>query len=123
MLRLNLQALSIAGVILALEVLIAAFVHDRLIRPFGGDLLVVVLLHFLVRGVSDVRPWQAATGSFVFACAVECGQWLRLAHHLGLEHHWFGRLFLGTTFQWGDVLAYFLGAVVAWWVDGRMRIT
>ena len=121
-LRLRPPYLLVAASVLLTEVLIATFVHDRWVRPFGGDLLVVVLLHFLARGLLPLSQRGAALGAFAFACLVEIGQWLQLAQRLGLEHHWFGRLFLGTTFHWGDVLAYALGACCAWWADSKVRV-
>lgn len=121
-LRLNPPYLLLAGGIFLIEVVIAAFVHDRWVRPFGGDLLVVMLLHFLARGVSAVSARTAAIGTFIFACAVEAGQWLQLAQRLGVERHWIGRLLLGTTFHWGDIVVYGLGAGLAWWVDQKLSL-
>lgn len=116
-LRVSPPYLLVAAVIFLVEALIAAFVRDRWIRPFGGDLLVVILIHFFVRGTTTVSARAAALGAFGFACLVETGQWLQLAQHLGLEQHWIGRLFLGTTFHWGDVLVYGVGALCAWGLD------
>jgi hypothetical protein len=109
--------LLVAAVIFLVEAFIAAFVRDRWIRPFGGDLLVVILIHFFVRGTTTVSARAAALGAFGFACLVETGQWLQLAQRLGVEQHWIGRLFLGTTFHWGDVLVYGVGALSAWALD------
>ena len=116
-LRPSLPHLGVAALIFLVEAFIAAFVHDRWIRPFGGELLVVVLIHFFVRGTTTVSARAAAWGAFAFACLVETGQWLQLAQRLGLEQHWIGRLFLGTTFHWGDVLVYGVGALCAWALD------
>lgn len=38
-----------ALLLLMTEVLIALFVHDRFIRPYAGDILVVLLIYALVR--------------------------------------------------------------------------
>lgn len=35
--------------LLLIEIFIACFVHDRLIRPYIGDVLVVILLYALLR--------------------------------------------------------------------------
>ena len=34
--------------LLIIEVLIALFVHDRFVRPYIGDVLVVMVLYFMV---------------------------------------------------------------------------
>ena len=36
-------------VLLAIEVLIALFVHDSFVRPYVGDMLVVVVIYAFVR--------------------------------------------------------------------------
>lgn len=109
----DLPRLGVAVTLLAVEVLIALFVRDGLVRPYGGDVLVVILMHFTWRGVFRTAPRVVAMGCFAFACSVEAAQALGLAQHLGVAQHWAGRLILGTTFQWGDLLAYALGAVAA----------
>lgn len=44
------------GLLLLLEALIAVFVHDRFVRPYLGDVLVVVLLYCLARAVGGRAP-------------------------------------------------------------------
>ena len=41
----------VAGLLLAIELVIGLYVHDRFIRPFVGDLLVVWLIFFLCRSL------------------------------------------------------------------------
>lgn len=36
-------------VLLAVEIFIALFVHDSVVRPYIGDVLVVIVLYFFVR--------------------------------------------------------------------------
>lgn len=111
---------AVALALFAVEVCIAAFVHDRFVRPHVGDLLVVMLIHFAVRTGVNMRPARVATGAFLFACAVEASQGLHLIARLGLQHNTFARLLLGDTFQALDLLAYALGALIAWQLDERL---
>lgn len=41
----------VACLLLAIELVIGLYVHDRFIRPFVGDLLVVWLIFFLCRSL------------------------------------------------------------------------
>ena len=57
--------------VFVLEVLIALFVNDSFIRPFGGDILVTVLLCLFVRAFFPVKTKLLPVYVFLFAVAVE----------------------------------------------------
>ena len=99
-----------AGCLLCVEVFIAAFLHDRLVRPYVGDLLAVVFLYCLVRSVitTPVRPTVAAV--LLVAYGIEVLQYLHLLTYVGLAHSRLAAVVLGNHFEWGDMLAYTLGA-------------
>lgn len=105
--------------LLAVEVCIALFVHDRFVRPYVGDVLVVAVLYAFLRILlPEGRPWLiwAVTA---FACCVELGQAVGLVDLLGLGHIRFFRVLLGTTFDWHDLLCYLAGGGLAWLVERR----
>ena len=93
--------------ILVIEILIGAFVRDDFIRPFVGDVLVAALLCCLVKavwpGAKRVSLWV-----FLFCALVEAVQLLDPARLLGLEGT-LAQIILGATFDWKDILCYFLG--------------
>ncbi|MGI4884081.1 MAG: DUF2809 domain-containing protein [Janthinobacterium lividum] len=95
-----------------IEAGIAAFAHDALLRPYGGDLLATVLLYCLLRsfwaGPAARTIWAALLVSYV----IEASQYAHLLARLGLLHSLAARLVLGSQFEWGDVLAYTLGALL-----------
>lgn len=96
-------------VLLAVEVCIALFVHDRFVRPYLGDVLVVVVLYAFVRiWLPTGRPWLVWAVT-AFACCVELGQAVGLVDLLGLGHIRFFRVLLGTTFDWHDLGCYLAG--------------
>lgn len=107
-----------------LESCIALFVHDRFIRPFVGDVLVVWLVFAFVRMFFDGgKDWQVASGVFAFAVLVEAGQYFDLVSLLGLQDSLMARVVIGSVFDWKDILAYGVGAIVLMvklWAD---RIT
>jgi hypothetical protein len=117
--RWNWKYAIIAFIILIIEIIIAVFVHDHLIRPCIGDLLVVVLLYFGFRTVLKSKAHSVAVGVFLFAIGIEVLQYYQLAELLGLEHNGLARIILGSTFDWLDILAYTFGTLIAFFVDQR----
>ena len=95
--------------ILAIEVLIALFIHDRFVRPFVGDVLVVVLINAFVKTFIDARPIKVATGVLIFAVIVEISQYFNMAVALGIEDYKLARIVFGSTFDLLDILAYLIG--------------
>ena len=88
------------------------FAHDRIIRPYIGDLLVVILIYCFVKSFLDSPVKPTAIGVLVFAYAVEISQYFHLINLLGLENSSLARIILGTSFEWVDLLAYTIGIVV-----------
>ena len=103
----------IAVLIFVVEVLIARFVHDAFVRPFIGDLLVVVLLYALLKSICSITPTKAAIAVFVFACVIEGLQYFHLPALLGLADYRLAVIVLGATFDVKDLLAYAVGALLA----------
>lgn len=104
--------LILSSILFGIEVVIALFFKDSFIRPLVGDYLVAILLYCLARTlVSSWNTNQAAIAVLLFAYLVEFLQWLNLLKLLGLKRNLFTDLLLGSTFDWGDILAYTLGII------------
>ena len=97
--------------IFVMEIWIALYVHDDFVRPWGGDVLVVVLLYCLVRGVTRLNVVAAALSVLVFSWFIEVLQYFQIVRVLGLEGNAIARTIIGTTFSWSDIVAYILGIV------------
>ncbi len=95
--------------LLLAEIYIGVFVHDHLIRPVGGDYTVVILLYCLVRGFWEWPVGRTALTVLIFAYMVEITQYFGLADALGLGAHSLGRILIGSSFSWGDIIAYTAG--------------
>jgi hypothetical protein len=117
--RWNWKYAFIALVILLIEIAIALFVRDKFVRPFIGDLLVVVLLYFSFRTILKAKASSVAIGVFIFAIGIEVLQFFQLAEVLGLEQNGIARVILGSTFDWLDILAYTLGIMAAYFIDRK----
>ena len=101
------------ALLLAVEVLIALFVRDAFVRPFVGDVLVVILLVLLCRVFIPEGVRLLPLYVFLFACCVELLQFADPVRLLGLEGCPFLRIALGSTFDPLDLLAYAIGGLIA----------
>jgi hypothetical protein len=101
--------------LLLIEVAIALFVHDDWVRPYLGDVLVVILMYATLRALQPHGAWRrVAVGVLLVALVVEGLQYLRLLHWLGWQQQPLLRVVLGTYFAWADVWCYLAGiALVA----------
>lgn len=100
-----------AAIVFLIEVAIALWVHDSVIRPHGGDALAVVLVYLGLRAVTPVGAKSGAAIALGIAFAVEAVQWIGLAARLGLRPRTIGETMLGSSFDIGDLIAYCLGAL------------
>lgn len=91
------------------EVFIAKYINDALIRPFVGDALVVILLYFFCKIFIANPSRQIALGVFLFACGIEVLQAFHFVQVLGLEQYKVLAIALGSTFDIRDIIAYFVG--------------
>src|SRR5215510_15934090 len=94
------------------EISIALFIHDRLVRPFVGDMLVVILIFTICRSVINANYFWLAFCVLVFSFAVEIGQYFNLVSKLGLQRCGLARTIIGTTFDYHDLLAYSAGVLL-----------
>lgn len=105
-------------ILVAIEVLIARYVHDDFIRPYVGDILVAVLVYcfariFIPKGIK-LMPLYV----FVFATMVEILQYFRMVEILGLENNTFFRVLLGSVFDVKDIVCYGIGCVLLGIMEG-----
>jgi hypothetical protein len=91
------------------EILIARYLHDSIIRPYGGDFLVVMLVYCVVKTFLNTPIVPTAIAVLLFAYLVEILQYFRLIVWLGLQHSRLACIVLGTSFSWTDMLCYTLG--------------
>jgi hypothetical protein len=110
-----------AAALFVVLVLIGMFVRDGVVRPYGGDVLVVIFLYALVRGLTPLGRWLAAGAVFAFACALEMAQAFDLATRLGLMDNAVARTVIGTYPDLLDVAMYAAGLAAALLLDRPVR--
>lgn len=107
---------AVFAVLFAVEIIIGLYVHDQFVRPYIGDMLVVVLLWALVRMIIPFRAVWLSGAIYVFAVLVELSQMIPLVDFLEIENRLI-RVLMGTSFAVGDLFAYAAGCIVTAIVD------
>lgn len=108
-LRLIYAALSLF--VLGIEIFIALFLRDAFIRPYGGDVLVTLLLCCMARSIVPEKFHWLPLGVFLFSVLVEVGQYFDFATLLGLSQNPVLKTALGFSFSVADILCYALGCL------------
>ncbi len=103
------------------EVCIALFARDDFIRPYVGDVLVVPLMLHALATVMTVALWRLTIGVWLFAFAVEFAQYCKLVDALGLQDNRLAATVIGTSFSVEDLVAYSVGAGLAYWLGKRVE--
>ena len=109
--------------LLLIELFIARFVHDDIVRPYVGDALAVMLAYAGFRAVFGLRLRAALLAAFLLACAIETGQAFDLVGRLGLAGVPRIRVVLGSSFDWSDFLAYASGVLAIMAIERMRRLS
>ena len=97
--------------LLIVEVVIALFVRDSFLRPYGGDFLVIFFLYCLLRSFFRIPVKNAIFRVLFFAFVLEGFQYIKIVELLHLQDDIVVSTVLGTHFEWLDLLIYVLAAV------------
>lgn len=112
MLTFNIKYGLWALLLFLVEVFIAIFIKDDFVRPFVGDVLVVILIYCFLRAFWRIPTNLTVLGVFLFACLVEGLQFVDVIGKLGLQDNKLLVVVLGSSFDWKDIIAYGLGCLI-----------
>lgn len=116
-LRFDPRSFIIFLLLFAVEVIIALYINDQVIRPYGGDVLVVLLIYYFGKTFLEIKPLYLIIAVLLFAYMIEIGQYMRLVDILGVRHIKVLRIIIGSSFSWGDMLAYTIGGAICYFID------
>ncbi len=102
----------ITTVLLLIEMFIALYVRDKIVRPYIGDFLAVILLYCLLRAFTSISILTAAITALVFAYMIEVLQYCNIVSLLGLQQSTITKVIIGTAFEWLDMVAYTAGIII-----------
>ena len=95
-----------------IEVLIALYVHDEIIRPYIGDVLVVILMYCFIKSFLQLSVLPVAIFVLLFSFGIEFLQYLNIVEKLGLQNSKIARTIIGTSFAWIDLVCYTAGIII-----------
>lgn len=98
--------------LIIVEVLIALYVHDSFVRPYLGDVIVVIVIYCFIRIFVPEKCHLLPLFVFIFAACVEILQMFNLVDILGLGKINFFRVLLGSVFDVKDVICYAAGCLL-----------
>jgi hypothetical protein len=119
MLTFNKNYFLLAVLIFFIEVFIALYVHDAFVRPYLGDVLVVILIYCFVKSFFDWPVLPVAMSVLAFSFAVETLQYFNIIEILGLEKSNLARTIIGTSFAWLDLLTYVIGITIVFFLERK----
>ena len=112
--------------LLLIEVIIALYVHDDFIRPYVGDILVVIVIYTFIRIIIPEKCKLIPLYIFIFATGVELLQLANIVEILGVADNKFLKILIGSVFDIKDIVCYAVGCVILCmyeWVRARRRDT
>jgi hypothetical protein len=121
LLKFNRFYFILAVILFGIEILIAKFAHDQIIRPYFGDLLVVILIYCFVKSFLNTPVLITALCVLTFSYTIEILQYFNIVEKLGLGNSKIARIVIGTSFEWIDLVAYTLGIGLVILLENSIR--
>lgn len=95
MFQFNKKSFIISILIFLIEVIIALYINDRIIRPFIGDILVVILIYYFIKSFINTKTINIAIFTLLFSFLVEALQYFKFVDLIGLGHNKVARIIIG----------------------------
>ena len=114
---------SAAMLIFVLEVAIARGLFGMgFVRGSVGDILVIMLMYALLRGVALRPPASTALLATAIGFCVEALQYIHFANLIGLKPGSVMAIVIGNTFSVADLLMYCIGGALAFLIDAKLHL-
>lgn len=110
--KIRITYIIIFFLLLAAEIFIGAFINDAFVRPYMGDVLVVMLMCAFLRIFFAEKPKLLPLYATVFAVAIEILQYFDFVSLMGLENNRILSIALGRTFDVKDIICYIAGGAI-----------
>lgn len=121
MFKFDKKSFVIAIIIFLIEVIIALYIKDKIIRPFVGDILVVLFIYYFIKAFINTKTINIAIFTLIFSFVVEILQYFNFVEMIGLGHNKAARIIIGTSFSWIDLLCYFIEFVLLFFIDEDLK--
>tara|TARA_Y100001954_G_C15570436_1_gene483216 strand:- start:285 stop:659 length:375 start_codon:yes stop_codon:yes gene_type:complete len=121
MFRIDKKYILLTIVLFIIELGIAIFINDRIIRPYIGDFLVVILMYCFIRSFFEIPIITTLISVLLFAYIVEFMQYVGLIQILGIKDSKLANIILGNSFEWIDIIAYTSAALLVMIIE-KIRV-
>jgi len=98
--------------LLIIEIIIGLFVNDAIIRPYIGDVLVVILMYTFIRGIVQKSIKFLPIYLFIFASTVELAQYYHIIDILHIQDNKVISTIIGTSFDIKDIFCYLIATAI-----------
>lgn len=112
MIKFDLKYFAITISLFIIELIIALYVHDNFVRPYFGDVLVVILIYCFIKSFFNLKVIITSTLVLLFAFTIEYLQYLNIVEMLELQSSKIARTVIGTSFSWADIISYVSGILI-----------
>ncbi|MGG7058348.1 DUF2809 domain-containing protein [Clostridium nigeriense] len=120
--KINIKYLIAFIILFLIEVGIALFINDRIIRPYIGDILVIILMYTFIKSFINKEIRFLSIYLFIFAAFVEVIQLFNILEIVGLHNNRILSIILGSTFDFKDILCYLIGSIILLIWDKRFNL-
>ncbi len=103
-----------------IEVLIAMYVRDNFVRPYLGDVIVVILIYCFLKSFLKLSVVITAIVVLLFAFTIEFLQYINIVEKLGVSDSKLARTVIGTSFAWEDIVCYVAGIIIVIAVEKKL---
>lgn len=110
--KINIKYIVAFLVLLIIEIIIALYVNDAVVRPYIGDVLVVILMYAMIRGVIKKSIKFLPLYLFLVASTVEFAQYFRIVDMLHLQNNKVISTIIGTSFDIKDIVCYLIATEI-----------
>jgi len=119
--KFNIKYFLIAIAIFILEILIATKLKDVFfVRAYLGDVFVVMLMYYFIKAFFDFNSTKLIIGIFIFSCLIEFAQYFHFGELMGFKDNRIMMIILGNSFSWIDILCYFSGCVILFFIESKI---
>ena len=98
-------------ILLITEIFIALYVHDNIIRPYVGDILVIICIYLLLRTIIPEKVKYLPLYVLILAILVETMQYFNITDILSVQNKIL-KIALGSTFDIKDIICYVIGYII-----------
>lgn len=109
--KFNKKFFALFMMLLLIEIIIALYIRDAIVRPYIGDILVIILMYSFIRSFTN-RIKYLEIWLLVFSVSIEFVQYFNVVELIGLENNRFVSIIIGTTFDIKDIICYVIGTTI-----------